>query len=305
MTPHPPRHVPVLPVEVLDLLAPAGGEVWVDATTGAGGHARLIAERVGPAGRLIALDQDPAMLELARPRLDGLPVMYLHANFDQATAALAHAGVAKIDGLLADLGVCSDQLDAPERGLSFQQDGPLDMRLDPTIGETAADLLARLDERELADIFWKFGEERFSRRIARRIVDMRRTEPLRTTAQFAELVRRCVPREKHHRIDPATRAFQGLRIAVNDELGSLERLLAQLPRLVKPGGRVGLISFHSLEDRLVKHAFQERMIWEPLTKKPVTASEDEARANPRSRSAKFRAARRIADHGPGQEKAGG
>jgi 16S rRNA (cytosine1402-N4)-methyltransferase len=304
MTPHPPRHVPVLTGEVMALLAPASGEVWVDATTGAGGHAQLIAERVGPAGRLIAIDQDSGMLELARPALAGLPATFLHANFDQLTAALGIAGVEKIDGLLADLGICSDQLDDPERGLSFQQDGPLDMRLDPTARETAADLLARMDERDLADIFWKFGEERFSRRIARRIVQTRRTEPLRTTAQFAELVRRCVPREKHHRIDPATRAFQGLRIAVNDELGSLERLLAQLPRLVKPGGRVGLISFHSLEDRLVKHAFQERATWEPLAKKPVTAADEETRANPRSRSAKFRAARRIADHGPGQKTGG-
>jgi 16S rRNA (cytosine1402-N4)-methyltransferase len=305
MTPHPPRHVPVLPVEVLNLLAPASGEVWVDATTGSGGHARLLAERVVPHGRLIAIDQDPGMLERARVRLEGLSATFLHANFDQLPAALALAGVERIDGLLADLGVCSDQLDSPERGLSFQQEGPLDMRLDPTARETAADLLARLDERELADIFWRFGEERFSRRIARRIVEQRRTAaPPRTTTQFAELVRRCVPRDKHSRIDPATRAFQGLRIAVNDELGSLERLLAQLPRLVKPGGRVGIISFHSLEDRLVKRSFQERTNWEALVRKPVMAGEEEVRANPRSRSAKFRAARRIADHGPGQKISG-
>jgi len=290
--------VSVLPVEVLDLLAPAAGEVWVDATTGAGGHARLIAERVG---RLIAIDQDPGMLEIARGRLTGLPVTFLHANFDQLTAALRIAGAEQVDGLLADLGFCSDQLEDTSRGLSFQHDGPLDMRLDPTVGESAADLLARLDERALAEIFWKYGEERCSRRIARRITETRHREPLRTTGQFADLVRRCVPREKHHRIDPATRAFQGLRIAVNDELGSLERLLAQLPRLVKPGGRVGLISFHSLEDRLVKHAFQDRLTWQPLSRKPVTAGEAETQANPRSRSAKFRAARRIANHGTDQE----
>lgn len=294
----------MLPVEVMNLLAPASGEVWVDATTGAGGHARLIAERIGPTGRLIALDQDPSMLELARPALADKPATFLQANFDQLPAALGLVGVEKIDGLLADLGICSDQLDDPGRGLSFQDDGPLDMRLDPTMGETAAELLARLDERDLADIFWKYGEERFSRRIARRIVERRQTEPLRTTGQFAELVRRCVPRAKNQRIDPATRAFQGLRIAVNDELGSLERLLAQLPRLVRPSGRVGIISFHSLEDRLVKRAFQERTTWGPLTKKPVMAAEEETRANPRSRSAKFRAARRIADHGPGKETGG-
>jgi len=302
MTPHPPRHVAVLPAEVLTLLAPANGEVWVDATTGAGGHARLIAERIGPTGRLIAVDQDPSMLELARSRLEGLPVTYLHANFDQLDAVLQRVGVPRIDGLLADLGICSDQLDSALRGLSFQNDGPLDMRLDPTAGETAADLLARLDERELADIFWKYGEERFSRRIARRIAQTRRTEPLKTTSQFAELVRRCVPRDKHQRIDPATRSFQGLRIAVNDELGSLERLLALLPRAIKPGGRVGIISFHSLEDRLVKHAFQERETWENLTKKPVQAGEAETRDNPRARSAKLRVAKRKDDSGLPKER---
>ena len=288
----------VLPVEVIDLLAPAAGEVWVDATTGTGGHARLIGERVG---RLIAIDQDPTMLERARPRLTGLPVTFLHANFDQLTAALRLAGVEQIDGLLADLGFCSDQMDDAARGLSFQQDGPLDMRLDPTGGETAADLLARMDERAIADLIYRYGEERCSRRVARRIVETRQHTPLKTTGQLAELVRRCVPRDKNHRIDPATRTFQGLRIAVNDELGSLERLLAQLPRLVKPGGRVGLISFHSLEDRLVKQAFADRQIWQPLTKKPVTAGEVETRDNPRSRSAKFRAARRIANHGTDQK----
>jgi 16S rRNA (cytosine1402-N4)-methyltransferase len=301
MTPHPPRHVSVLPVELLNLLAPASGEIWVDATTGAGGHARLIAARIAPDGRLIAIDQDPAMLELARPRLEGLPVTYLHANFDQLPAALKLAGIQGINGLIADLGICSDQLDMPERGLSFQQDGPLDMRLDPRVGETAGDMVNRLGERELADLFWKCGEERHSRRVAKRIVETRRLTPFQTTGQLAELVRRCVPRDKHGRLDPATRVFQALRIGVNDELGSLERLLVQLPYAVKPGGRVGLISFHSLEDRLVKRAFADRSIWEPLTKKPVTAGEDETRANPRSRSAKLRAARRIADHGTGKK----
>jgi 16S rRNA (cytosine1402-N4)-methyltransferase len=286
------RHVPVLSREVLALLAPASGEVWVDATVGAGSHSRLIAERIAPNGRLIGLDQDPTMLELARPRLEGLPVTLLHANFDQLDAALQRVGVPQVDGVLADLGVSSDQLDAPERGLSFQRDGPLDMRLDPTQGEPASALLKRLTERELAEIFWKYGEERHSRRIARRIVETRRQAPIETTAQLAELVRRCVPREKGNRIDPATRAFQGLRIAVNDELGSLERLLAQLPNAVRPGGRVGVISFHSLEDRLVKHAFRDRDFWEVLTKKPVQAGDEEVRDNPRARSAKLRVARR-------------
>jgi 16S rRNA (cytosine1402-N4)-methyltransferase len=286
------RHVPVLSREVLALLGPASGEIWVDATVGAGGHSRLIAERIAPNGRLIGLDQDPTMLELARPKLEELLVTLLHANFDQLQSALQRVGVHQVDGVLADLGVSSDQLDAPERGLSFQRDGPLDMRLDPTQGEPASALLRRLSERELAEIFWKYGEERHSRRIAKRIVETRRQAPIETTAQLAELVRRCVPREKGNRIDPATRAFQGLRIAVNDELGSLERLLSQLPRLVRPGGRVGVISFHSLEDRLVKHAFRDRDVWEVLTKKPVQAGDDEVRDNPRARSAKLRVAKR-------------
>jgi 16S rRNA (cytosine1402-N4)-methyltransferase len=287
-----PRHVSVLPAEVLDLLAPRPGQVFVDATVGAGGHARLIAERLGPAGRLIGLDQDEAMLALVRPRLAGLPVTLVHDNFDRLPRVLKELGIEAVDGVLADLGVCSDQLDAAERGLSFQRPGPLDMRLDPTEGESAADLLRRLGERELADIFYHYGEERFSRRIARRIVETRKQAPLETTEQLADLVRRCVPRPKgrRHLIDPATRVFQALRIAVNDELGALERLLEALPRCVRPGGRAAVISFHSLEDRRVKQAFRNRELWQELTRKPVQASEDEVRANPRARSAKLRAA---------------
>jgi 16S rRNA (cytosine1402-N4)-methyltransferase len=289
-----PRHVPVLPAEVLHYLAPAPGEIIVDATVGAGGHARLIAERVAPGGRLIGLDQDPAMLDLARPRLTGLPATLLHANFCRLRDALDELGVAAVDGVLADLGFCSDQMEAPERGLSFSQPGPLDMRLDPTEGEPASALLRRLNERDLADLIYQYGEERFSRRIARRIVEARRTRPLETTEELAELVRRCVPRPKGRRpgIDPATRTFQALRIAVNDELGALDRLLEQLPRCLKPGGRAVLISFHSLEDRRVKTAFRDQSVWEALTRKPVQASEEEMQANPRARSAKLRAARR-------------
>ena len=232
------------------------------------------------------------MLELARPQLAGLPVTLVHGAFDQIADVLAEQGLPAVDGVLADLGVSSDQLDDPNRGLSFQQDAPLDMRMDPTRGETAADLLRRLPERDLADLIYQFGEERFSRRIARRIVAARESEPITTTGQLAALVRRCVPRGRGP-IDPATRTFQALRIAVNDELGSLDRLLAQLPDCVKPGGRAVMISFHSLEDRRVKQAFRSRGVWQVLTKKPVTAGEDEERANPRSRSAKLRAATRT------------
>jgi 16S rRNA (cytosine1402-N4)-methyltransferase len=292
MSPQPARHVPVLPGPTVELLDPRPGETWVDATVGAGGHTRLLAERVGPAGRVIGLDQDPTMLERARERLAGLPVTLVHANFDQLVGALGRVGVTAIDGLLADLGFASDQMDAAERGFSFQQDGPLDMRLDPTSGESAADLIARLSEYDLANVFYEFGEERHSRRVARKIVETRKQLPIRTTGQLADLVRSCVPRERGRSFDPATRVFQGLRIAVNDELGSLDRLLAQLPRVVKAGGRVGIISFHSLEDRRVKQAFQDRMVWEPVTKKPVTADDDEVRNNPRARSAKLRVARR-------------
>jgi 16S rRNA (cytosine1402-N4)-methyltransferase len=289
-----PRHVPVLPAEVLTALDPQPGQCLVDATVGAGGHARLLAEHLGPTGRLIGLDRDAAMLELARSRLEGLPVILVQANFDRLPEVLAELGQEPADGVLADLGVCSDQLAAPERGLSFQQAGPLDMRLDPSEGEPASALLRRLNERELADLFWQYGEERFSRRIARRIVETRRRSPLETTEQLAELVRRCVPRGRgRHPIDPATRVFQALRIAVNDELGALDRLLAALPRCLKPGGRACLISFHSLEDRRVKQAFRDRQRWQVLTPRPIQASEEEVRRNPRSRSAKLRAARLV------------
>jgi 16S rRNA (cytosine1402-N4)-methyltransferase len=293
-----PRHQAVLPAEVLTLLEPAPGQALVDATTGAGGHSRLLAERIGPTGRLICLDQDETMLALARPRLAGLPVTLLHANFDQLQSVLDGLRIDKVDGVLADLGVCSDQLDQAARGLSFQQPGPLDMRLDQSQGEPANELLQRLSERELADLIWKYGEERFSRRIARKMVEVRKRTPLETTEQLAELVRRCVPYWRPRQgkgIDPATRVFQALRIAVNDELGALERFLEALPRCVRPGGRVAVISFHSLEDRRVKQAFRDRDTWEVLTKKPVQAGEDETMRNPRARSAKLRAARRKAE----------
>ncbi len=293
MSPVRARHVPVLPRETIDLLEPRPGEVWVDVTIGGGGHARLIAERIGPTGRLIGLDQDSTMLERAQLAL-GQSVQLIHANFDQVGPALADRRVKEIDGLLADLGFASDQMDAAERGMSFQHDGPLDMRLDPTGGESAADLIARLSEFDLANVFYEFGEERHSRRVARKIVEVRRLTAIKTTGQLADLVRSCVPREKGRHFDPATRVFQGLRIAVNDELGALDRLLAQAPKLVKPGGRVGFISFHSLEDRRVKQAFRDREVWEAVTKKPVVAGELEVRDNPRARSAKLRVARRQA-----------
>ena len=283
-------HVSVLPQEVLRYLDPQEGQVLVDATVGAGGHTRLLAEKVGLQGRVIGLDQDPEMLSLARAALEGTEVSLVQGSFEDLPEVLQKMQIPAVDGILADLGFCSDQLANPERGLSFQQDGPLDMRLDPTRGEPAAALVRRLQERDLADIFWQFGEERFSRRIARRIVETRQKTPITTTGQLAELVRGCLPRSHgRHKIDPATRVFQALRIAVNDELGALERFLFALPDCLKPAGRAVIISFHSLEDRRVKQAFRNREIFEELTRKPIQAAEEET--NPRARSAKLRAAR--------------
>lgn len=287
-----PIHRSVLPKETLDLLAPRPGETWVDATTGLGGHTRLIAEAVGPTGRVIAVDQDAAMLAIAASLFTDSRITYRHANFDQLPALLEQNGITHIDGLLADLGFCSDQVADASRGFSFQSDGPLDMRLNPQAGTTAADLVNTLSEGALADLIFEYGEERLSRRVAKRIVEARTAAPIRTTSELAAIVRRAVPRSGG--IDPATRTFQALRIAVNDELGSLERLLAMLPRLVKSGSRVGIISFHSLEDRAVKQAlWRSPEIWEPATRKPVEAGSEEAARNPRSRSAKLRVARRI------------
>lgn len=296
-----PRHEPVLTAEILAALAPAAGQVFVDATVGAGGHTRLLAERLMPGGRLIGLDRDAAMLELARPRLADLPVTLVQAPFSRLRDVLDEYGIAAVDGVLADLGFCSDQMEDAERGMSFTKSGPLDMRFDPTTGEPASALLRRLSERDLADLIYRYGEERYSRRIARRIVEMRRRTPLETTETLAELVRRCVPRprsfvkRRRPTIDPATRVFQALRIAVNDELGELENLLKILPKCLRPGGRVAVSSFHSLEDRLVKTAFRDRLLWEALTPKPVQAGADEVRNNPRARSAKLRAARRLSE----------
>ncbi|HXD88651.1 MAG TPA: 16S rRNA (cytosine(1402)-N(4))-methyltransferase RsmH [Urbifossiella sp.] len=286
-----PRHIPVLAAELLKLVDPQPGQTWVDGTVGGGGHSLLIAEKIGASGRLIGLDQDLSMLVLAGPRLEGLPATLVHANFDQLPSVLRNFGINAVDGVVADLGFASDQVDERQRGLSFRDDGPLDMRLDPSTGTTAADLVNTLSEEALADVFFELGEERHSRRVARRIAERRGEKPFATTAELAEVVRRCVPRSGA--IDPATRVFQALRIAVNDELGALDRLLAALPKIVKPGGAAAIISFHSLEDRRVKQAFRNADVWQALTKKPVEADDAEVNRNPRARSAKLRVARRV------------
>lgn len=292
-----PDHKPVLLASVLDLLNAKPGQTIVDATVGRAGHSLAIAERVLPGGRLIGLDRDPESLGVAERRLTGKPADLFHANFSDIALVLRRAGVEQADGVLADLGVSSPQLDQAERGFSFRLDGPLDMRMDPTRGEPASKLIARLSAEHLARIFWEYGEERYSRRIASRIVAEREREPIVTTGQLARLVRTVVPpsRKSGPSIDPATRVFQSLRIAVNDELGSLQSFLEQLPQVLRPGGVAVVISFHSLEDRPVKHAFRNDPRWESLTRKPVTASPEEVLLNPRSRSAKLRAAVRLND----------
>lgn len=291
------EHVPVLVDEVLRLLDPQPGETVLDVTVGRGGHCAAIIERIAPGGRYIGLDVDPGNLAHVEARLPDPPgaMNLVCSNFGDADVVLEDLGVAGVDLLLADLGFASPQLADPSRGLSFSREGPLDMRLDPSAQTTAADLLARLGERELADLIFRYGEERFSRRIARKIVERRRNEPIRTTRELADLCAAAYgSRARRQRIDPATRTFQALRIAVNDELGRLSALLEMLPGLIRPAGRVVMISFHSLEDRLVKRSFrsmeqQER--GERLTKKPITAEASERDANVRSRSAKLRAFR--------------
>lgn len=288
----PTIHIPVMPREVLEFLAPQPGETFIDGTLGGAGHTRLLAEAVGPEGQVISFDRDPRAIDEAEQVLRGLPVKLVQANYCELPDVLREVGIDAVDGLLLDLGLSSDQLADRERGFSFDSEGELDLRFNPEEGEPAWRLIGRMREGDLADLIYKYGEERYSRRIARRIVEARRERPVRTAAELAELVRRSVPRSPRDRIDPATRTFQALRIAVNDELGSLERLLKVLPDCLKPGGRAAIISFHSLEDRIVKEAFRGDERYEILTKKPVMASDEEVAQNPRSRSAKLRAVRR-------------
>jgi len=286
-------HTPVLAAAAIDALAIRTSGTYVDATFGAGGHSALILEQLGPAGRLVALDADPTAgaFAPADPRF-----RLVHANFRTLAEQLEALGIATVDGVLFDLGVSSMQFDEGERGFSFRVAAPLDMRLDPTSGESAASFLATRDEREIADAIYGYGEERASRRIARAIVALRDAgTPVRDTLDLAGVVARAVQRGgQRGAIHPATRTFQALRIAVNDELGALHAGLdAALARTI-PGGRIAAISFHSLEDRIVKHTFREDPRVTALTRKPIVAGDDEVSANPRARSAKLRVAERIA-----------
>ena len=284
-------HIPVMPKEVLQWLEPQAGSVVVDGTVGAAGHAQLLAQAVGPQGLLIALDRDPAALARSRALLEGYPVQCVQANYCALPEVLLELKISTVDGILLDLGISSDQLSDAERGFSFDSMGTLDLRFDPGHGEPAWKLLETLDVRRLADLIYQYGEERFSRRIARKIVAEREREPIRTASQLATLVRKCVPRSG--RIDPATRTFQALRIAVNDELVSLEQALQRFPECMPPGARLVVISFQSLEDRRVKHMLRDDERWKVLTKKPQTPEPEEVRRNPRARSAKLRAAERT------------
>ncbi|MGC3966421.1 MAG: 16S rRNA (cytosine(1402)-N(4))-methyltransferase RsmH [Pirellulales bacterium] len=291
MTDFATQHVPVLMDEVIAQLDPQPGQVLLDGTLGGGGHARRLAERVGPTGRVYGLDRDRRAVEAAQQAHADVPLTPLWANYRDVKLVLGDIGVAQLDGALIDIGLSSDQLADSSRGFSFTADGPLDLRFDVSEGVPASDLLRKLDEQPLADLIYKYGEERHSRRIARAIVERRREKPITMAGELAELVKRCVPRTPDaQRIHPATRTFQALRIAVNDELGALETFLRDAPECVRVGGRVAVITFHSLEDRIVKDAFRDDARWSAVTKKPITAGEAELARNPRARSAKLRTA---------------
>lgn len=264
----------------------------MDGTLGGGGHSRELAQRVLPAGSVLAIDLDPEAIQRAQPAIEGLPVEVAIGSYTAIPRLLRAHQLAGVDGILLDLGLSSDQLADGDRGFSFHGQGELDLRFDRSRGEPAWKLLSRLDEKSLADIIYQFGEERLSRRIARHLVAERRDRPIRTADQLASLVRRCVPRSPGHRIDPATRTFQALRIAVNQELASLEQALSVLPDCLSVGGRLAIISFHSLEDRLVKHAFRNDPRLQVQTKRPLLPSNEEITRNPSARSAKLRVAER-------------
>ena len=306
-----PTHVPVLVDEVRSLLQPERGGVFVDCTVGLGGHSRMLLE--GGADRLIGIDRDPDALAVAGAALSGFGarVTLVHADYREIGTVLDAQGIAEVSGLLADFGVSSMQLDTEGRGFSFRRDEPLDMRMDRSSGDTAADLIDRVDEHELADVIYRFGEERRSRQVARAIVTARQQGRIETTARLAEIVRRAVAARGWQRIDPATRTFQALRIWVNRELDGLDSFIGSAASRLQADGRIALIAFHSLEDRVVKHTLRalsrapsldertlarpstEEVLLKVLTKHPVIATDAESAANPRARSAKLRAAVRV------------
>jgi 16S rRNA (cytosine1402-N4)-methyltransferase len=292
-----PVHEPVMVAETVEVLAPSRGGLYVDCTVGLGGHALAIL--TAGASRLIGLDRDPEALAHAAATLAPYAGRFdlVHADYRDAESILEARGITALDGALADLGVSSMQLDAEGRGFSFRRDEPLDMRMDRTQARTAADLLRDVREEDLADVIFQFGEERYARRIARAIVSARRAAPILRTGQLAAIVRRSIPSRGHQRIDPATRTFQALRIWVNRELDDLDEFLIGAARLLAIGARLVVISFHSLEDRIVKQTFRALATGAALrllTKRPLAPSEAEVARNPRARSAKLRAIERFA-----------
>jgi 16S rRNA (cytosine1402-N4)-methyltransferase len=299
------RHSPVMSSEVLYWLLGDGRKIFLDCTVGYSGHAEKLLEGSGPDGRLVGLDRDRSAIEASRQRLSrfGARAILIHGHFMELKQHLSAQGLAQVDGIVFDLGVSSPQLDEPARGFSFQQDGPLDMRMDQSIGGTAADLINRWPEVQLADAIFQFGEERFSRRIARAIVRARERHPLGTTKELVSVIEGAVPANyRHGRLHCATRTFQALRISVNQELDCLEPALCDAVDVLSPGGRLCVISFHSLEDRIVKHTFRalsgkEDPALVVLTKKPQVSTSEESARNPRSRSAKLRAAQRVSKEG--------
>ncbi len=299
------RHVPVLLEEAIEYLQVRPGSTILDATVGLAGHASEIVRRLGAAGKLIGFDRDPQALALAKERLDavcdelGSEAPAIELTGEAFSAAPLHVTPGSLDGLLADIGVSSLQLDEASRGFSFMADAVLDMRMDTRSGATAAQVVNEASERELADLIYEYGEERRSRRIARAIV---RGRPIATTGQLARIVAQAAPAMKSDRIHPATRTFQALRIRVNRELDEIKALVEAAPKLLKPSGRLVVIDFHSLEDRILKDSLRDgahKGIWTVLTKKPVTAGEEEIERNPRARSAKLRAAERTGTKGLG------
>ncbi|MFA6130031.1 MAG: 16S rRNA (cytosine(1402)-N(4))-methyltransferase RsmH [Candidatus Omnitrophota bacterium] len=294
-------HIPVMLSEVIDYLDPKPGQIIVDATLGTGGHSLEILKRITPGGRLIGIDRDEDSLAVCRQRLSEFSGSYefVHANFVDVDQVLENLGIDKIDGIVFDLGISTYQLKDAERGFSFQQEGPLDMRLDKSSYISAYDLVNNLNENEISHMLWSFGQERWHNRIAHLLVEERRNQPISTTSQLADLVMRAIPhryRRGYYRIHPATRTFQAVRIAVNRELEILESAIKKAVAILKKKAKICVISFHSLEDRVIKHTFRalkaEGLI-DIITAKPLTPADSEVAANPSSRSSKFRAAERI------------
>ncbi len=292
-------HIPVMLKEVMDYLRPAPGQTFVDATLGTAGHAEKILEKIMPEGRLLGIDRDTESIEIARERLArfGACAELVHGNFMDIDAILGERGITKVDGILFDLGISSFQLSNPERGFSFQKEGPLDMRLDRESYISAYDLVNNLNEEEISNMLWTFGEERWHNRIARYLVAERQKHPILTTSQLSEIVTRAVPgKYRHYRIHPATRTFQAVRIAVNRELETLKTAVEKAAAFLKPGGRICVISFHSLEDRIIKFSFREFAAggtFKIVTPKPLTPTYDETKTNPSSRSSKLRVGERT------------